>query len=168
MSWDLSFRLPRLASDDNVLPVRDSSTSAELHSETKIVTATLAGRRILIVEDEPLVAIEIENILQDEGAEIKIAGSVTAALQNIAQSQFDAALLDGNLQGSPVDEIAAALTRAKIPFAFVSGYGKQNHPSSFASVTVVTKPFLPSELLRATLGLLPARGEVVRLAKTIG
>lgn len=168
MSWGLSFRLPRLSSDDNGLPVRDLNNSAEIHSEPKIVTAILAGKKFLIVEDEPLVAIEIENILQDEGANVKIAGSVAAALQNIAQSQFDAALLDGNLQGSPVDEIAAALTRAQIPFAFVSGYGKQNLPSSFASVTVVTKPFLPSELLRATLGLLPARGEVVRLAKTIG
>jgi two-component sensor histidine kinase len=165
MTWNLSFGLPRAIREEFDLAARDSLTVAET-AEENLTSATLAGKKLLVVEDEPLVAIEIEMILQDEGAEVQVVGSVAEALQSIEQSQFDAALLDGNLHGAPVDEIAAALVKAGIPFAFVSGYGKQNLPRGFASAPVVAKPFMPSELLSAALDLLPVRSEVVHLIKS--
>jgi DNA-binding NarL/FixJ family response regulator len=82
----------------------------------------LHGKRVLIVEDEPLVAMEIGDHLEQAGAEIVgSVGNAPDALDIIEREEFSAALLDANLAGAPVDDIAAALTRKNVPFAFVSG-----------------------------------------------
>lgn len=110
----------------------------------------LAGKRLLVVEDEPLLALDIETSLEDFGAEI--AGSARSpeeALSIINGTPFDAALLDANLRGHPVDEIAAALTARNIPFLFVTGYGKESLPKAFAKNGVVPKPFSQEQLIDA-------------------
>ena len=56
-------------------------------------------------------------------------------------------LLDANLRGEPVDEVAAALTRRNVPFVFVTGYGRQALPESFGRSVVLTKPFTREQLL---------------------
>jgi PAS domain S-box-containing protein len=109
------------------------------------------GRRILLVEDEPLVAMDVEAQVIAEGYEVVgPAGTLEKARGLIAEEHLDAALLDANLGGHSVEELAAALTRKGIPFAFATGYGRDALPKAFAQAPVLTKPFAPQQL-RVTL-----------------
>lgn len=69
--------------------------------------------------------------------------------------------MDANLGGHPVDELAASLTRENIPFAFVTGYGRDALPHGFRESLLLGKPFSPEQLLgvvRMLLGeVAPAR-----------
>lgn len=113
--------------------------------------AGLAGLRILVVEDEPLVAMDIQAELQDAGAQVVgPARSVGAALTALGPGGLDLAVLDGNLRGEPVDPVAVRLRQAGIPFCFVSGYGREHLPAGFADAPLIQKPFRP-DILRRTL-----------------
>jgi CheY-like chemotaxis protein len=74
-------------------------------------------------------------------------------LKVIEDGDFDCALLDGNLHGRPVDEIAAALTRRKIPFVFITGYGRTGLPTSFQQAPVLSKPLNDEQLFDAIIGI---------------
>jgi CheY-like chemotaxis protein len=109
---------------------------------------SLYGRRIIIVEDEPLVAMDLESMLVAAGGDvIGSAGTLDAARLLIAQARCDAALLDVNLAGQPVDELAAALTQRNVPFAFVTGYGREGIPHGFRDAVLLKKPFSQDQLL---------------------
>jgi CheY-like chemotaxis protein len=151
------------------LPLRDISAqspaaisaaihhqTAPLHVQTKPeAMARLAGRRILVVEDEVLVAMDISMVLEDAGAEVgEPATNCRIALDRINTEKYDVAILDGNLGGEPIDAVAAALTRRRVPFVFVSGYGHENLPKAFAQAPLLTKPFKPSKLVIAIEDLL--------------
>jgi CheY-like chemotaxis protein len=102
----------------------------------------------MIVEDEPLVAMDLESILTAEGCNVVgIAGTVDKARALIAQARCDAALVDVNLAGHPVDELATALTQRNIPFAFVTGYARQAAPGGFQNAPLLNKPFSQDQLL---------------------
>jgi CheY-like chemotaxis protein len=91
-----------------------------------------AGKRLLVVEDEPLIGLEVVASLQKAGAEaLGPVGSSEQALAIIEKEPLNGALLDANLHGKPVDNIAAALTRRRVPFVFVTGYGPASLPLSF-------------------------------------
>ena len=110
----------------------------------------LAGRHFLVIEDEPLIALDLAGSLEAAGAKVAPpVGKETEALQVIERTDFDGALLDGNLHGRPVDAIAAALTRRNIPFVFITGYGREGLPSAFGHIAVLTKPFGREQLLEA-------------------
>jgi CheY-like chemotaxis protein len=81
----------------------------------------------------------------------------------IGSKELDAALLDGNLHGQPVDEIAAALTRRKVPFLFVTGYEPESLPQAFRHVPVLSKPVRQQQLIEAAARLVERRSDVVRL-----
>lgn len=139
-------------------PLRDRSGGGQMQPS-----------RILVVEDEALVAMDIGAILKAAGCEVVgPAPSLAKARQLIATERFDAALLDANLAGEPVDEIAAALVQQGVPFAFVTGYGRDGLPPSFASTPMIGKPFDEDEL-RATLEqLLSQDAKVIRLRQSAG
>jgi two-component sensor histidine kinase/CheY-like chemotaxis protein len=123
----------------------------------------LKGKRILVVEDEPLVAMEMASQLTNAGAEIAgPAGNPAEAMKLISDERFDAALLDANLGSQPVDEIAAALTRKDVPFAFVSGYGRDSLPKSFGNAELLSKPFDPGRLLSVASGLVDCEATAIR------
>lgn len=108
----------------------------------------LRGKKVLLVEDEPLVALEIEAHLLGLGCEIVgPAATVAAARELIETYRCDAALLDANLGGSRVDELAARLGERGVPFAFATGYGREAAPARFADTPVLNKPFSTGELL---------------------
>lgn len=114
----------------------------------------LAGKRFLVIEDEPTVVLEISNLLEDAGAQIAgLASSADEAIRLIAASAPEGALLDANLRGEMVDDIAAELDRRKVPFLFVSGYGRESLPQGFVDVPVVGKPFEPEALIEAIMSL---------------
>jgi PAS domain S-box-containing protein len=121
-------------------------------------------RRILIVEDEPLLAMELETNLNALGCKtLRSAATLNAAKAAIGDSGCDAALVDVNLGGRQADELAVALTRKNIPFAFVTGYGREGLPAGFKEVAILSKPFAKEELLVVLAQLLQPSSDVVRL-----
>ncbi|MGE0748052.1 MAG: response regulator [Rhodospirillales bacterium] len=117
------------------------------------------GMRILIAEDEALVAMMIEDIVIDLGcAVIGPAGTVARALSLIDSEAPDGALVDLNLGGEHAGPIAAALKARNIPFIFVSGYGRTMADGANADVPIVSKPFDERDLRRAIATIAAARG----------
>jgi PAS domain S-box-containing protein len=120
--------------------------------------ADVQGKRILVIEDEPLVALDIEEKLLDAGCEVVgPASSLEAARRLVERASFDAALLDANLAGHRVDDLAATLTRRGIPFAFATGYGRESLPDGFSDAPVLAKPFSPEQLLEVVRSLFSGR-----------
>jgi PAS domain S-box-containing protein len=126
----------------------------------------LEGKRILVVEDEPLLAMDMEAMLAAAGCSIVgPAGALDQAKLLIAQEECDAALLDANLAGRSVDDLAAALTQRNIPFAFVTGYGRDGLPQGFREALLLGKPFGCDQLLAMVGTLLIQDASVVRLKR---
>ena len=104
--------------------------------------------RILVVEDEALVAIEIAHVLTEAGFEIVgPARRVSAALELLRRSGCDAAVLDINLGRETSEAIAAELTASETPFVTLSGYSEEEHHSAFAAAPALTKPVRPEPLI---------------------
>jgi DNA-binding response OmpR family regulator len=118
--------------------------------------------RILVVEDEFLVAMQIEAILTRAGWRvIGSAGTLSSAVSLARKSACDAALLDVNLRGERADEVAEILFARGVPFLFVSGYGRGNLPAAFRqSVELIAKPFSHRTLVEAVRNLMRNKGKV--------
>lgn len=118
------------------------------------MTKLLAGRHILVVEDEMLVLLLIEDILFDLGCEsVSAAATVDRALALIHAQDFDAATLDMNLNGTGTDAVADALAAREVPFVFATGHGTQAIRTSHRERPVLRKPFQESELVSIVTGL---------------
>lgn len=136
---------------DGVTPLEGGADAANGPAEPAGSPAALDGCSVLVVEDEPLVALDIQSELEDAGAgPVRIARTVDAALAALDGDRFGLALLDGNLKGQPVDAVAGRLRRDGVPFCFVSGYGREHLPQGFEDAPLIQKPFAPAAL-RLTL-----------------
>jgi len=110
----------------------------------------LEGMRVLLVEDEGLVAMSVEDMLSDLGCTIASqASSLSEALERAQAGGFEVALLDVSLNGKQVFPVAELLSEQGIPFAFASGYGRAGLPEGFRNRPVVAKPFQIEELSAA-------------------
>jgi CheY-like chemotaxis protein len=118
----------------------------------------LRGRRVLVIEDEMLVAMEFESLLQRQGcAVVGPASTVDRALALLDHDQPDAALLDLNLNGEPATAVAVALKTRGVPFVLVTGYGEaQSSEPELQGAPRVDKPVNHQELVRALAHLLEA------------
>jgi len=124
---------------------------------------TLHGKRILLIEDEPLVAMDVESTLTAAGCKVVgQAATLERAKQLIEEADCDAALVDVNLAGQPVDELATLLTRKNRPFAFVTGYGREALPAGFRGAVVLSKPFGADQLLATVEVLLYQPASVIQ------
>jgi signal transduction histidine kinase/DNA-binding response OmpR family regulator len=170
LSWEIILPLRQLPGSSGNQSVSHHVRGEPARQELQLVqksSSKLAGRRFLVIEDEPLVALDIADGLTREGAEVvACVASAGEALQMIENQQLDAALLDGNLGGEPIDGIAAALTRRNVPFVFVSGYGRDSLPRAFRDVALINKPFSQAQLLEAAARLLTRETDFERLRKT--
>ncbi len=112
---------------------------------------TLQGRRILVVEDELMIAMLVEDMLADLGCTVVgPAHTLDAALKLVeSEGQIDAALLDVNLAGQPVFPVADALRARHVPPIFSTGYGEAGLRESDAGAPVLQKPFRAGDLARA-------------------
>ena len=107
------------------------------------------AKRILVVEDEFLIALDIAGALEQGGlVVIGPLASVRDALAALEREQVDGALLDANLGGEPVGRVADALIARRVPFAFVSGYGREQLPAQHQRAPLIAKPFTGDDLLR--------------------
>lgn len=110
--------------------------------------------RILIVEDEMLVAMNIEDMLLDLGHEVSgMAGRLDTALALASEGSFDAAMLDVNLAGQQSFPVADLLAERNIPFLFATGYGLQGIEERHRGRPVLQKPFRMSDLGEALAAL---------------
>lgn len=134
---------------------------ADIDVEEGGKSVDLRGKRVLVVEDELLIGLELEQSLTDAGCAVTgPAESVDQAKELIDGAALDAALLDVNLDGRPVDEIAGLLAERDIPFAFATGWAADNLPRPFADRPVLQKPFSPQDVV-AVLRLLLDRPSAV-------
>ncbi|HUC70896.1 MAG TPA: response regulator [Stellaceae bacterium] len=127
----------------------------------RLMTATLRGLKVLIVEDEYLIASLIEQMLEAAGC--VISGSiprVAEAIEAARETECDVALLDVNLVGKQVYQVAEQLAERGIPFLFLSGYAQDVLPSGFAERPWLRKPFKRSELYQALSNLIEQRAPV--------
>jgi DNA-binding NtrC family response regulator len=110
----------------------------------------LAGKRILVAEDEGLIALELERILEDFGCEvIGPLASVDEVLENAQCGGLDGALLDVNLRGRQIFEILPALQKRGLRLIITSGYDDVTlFPAQFRAMPRVAKPFHERELRR--------------------
>ena len=107
-------------------------------------------RTILVVEDEPLVAMVLESIIEDMGASlIGPAASVEKALALIDGGGFIGALLDVNLRGERVDAVADALAAKGLPFVFTTGHGIDGIPAAHRHRPMLSKPFRDTDIIAA-------------------
>ena len=150
--WEITLPLP---SNDTEHQTRQTPKPVERKApdlSTGASQSILAGKCILIVEDEPLVALDMISSLEKANAQVAgPASTAKEALDIIANTALDGALLDGNLHGLPVNSIATALTTKNIPFVFVTGYGRESLPPAFSSVKILGKPFTDDQLLSAAI-----------------
>jgi CheY-like chemotaxis protein len=112
----------------------------------------LAKLRVLLVEDEAMVAMLIEDMLVELGATVVAsAARLQDALDKAASSSFDAALLDLNLNGSLSLPVAELLLGRGLPFVFTTGYGATILPEALRRAPVLAKPFRLIDLEQALM-----------------
>jgi two-component SAPR family response regulator len=112
------------------------------------MTAALDGLRVLVVEDEFLVATLIEDMLTSAGC--VVCGPIprlSEALDAVGRGSFDAAVLDVNLAGDRIDPVADVLSQRNVPFVFVTGYTTGALPQVHAERPRLCKPFKMADLL---------------------
>ena len=111
--------------------------------------------RILLVEDEPLIALELEELLIEAGFKVAIAGQLEKALALIEHAAFDAAIIDANLAGVSANPLASALTGRGLPFIVLSGYSSEQLQGKFIGALFMQKPFQPAQLIKALNTIVP-------------
>lgn len=110
----------------------------------------LAGRRILIVEDDPFIALALEGMLSEHGLiVVGVAKTVASALRLAADEPLDIALLDVHVGREKIDPVADLLAGRDCPFVFTTGCGRAGLPEAHASHAIVEKPFYTDELMTA-------------------
>lgn len=111
----------------------------------------MTGRKILVVEDEWMIAEHLSMLLEDLSYEvIGPVANVADALAKADEEQIDGALLDANLNGTSSAPIADALIASDVPFIVVTGYGGLQLPTAAMNAAPrLTKPFTELELEQA-------------------
>lgn len=110
--------------------------------------------RVLLVEDEAIIAIMLEDMLADLGCEvIGPAASIAEAAQLATSEVLGGAFLDVNLGGESVYPVADLLVARGIPFVFVSGYGPAGIAARYSDAIVLSKPIFDSDIERAVAAM---------------
>jgi len=113
-------------------------------------------RRVLVVEDDPIVAMVVEDTLREMGLDVLIDLSLTDALKEIDASEFDAALIDVGLRGENARPVMLALLERGVPFAVMSGGDLSALAAEFPQTCMVSKPLDMKSLEKIVLELLRA------------
>src|SRR5215813_9745416 len=102
----------------------ETAERAQQRERDRAMSSETSGRRVLIVEDEGMVAMLLEDMLADLGHEVvATAARLDRATQLVSEAAIDFAILDVNLNGQHTYSLADALKQRDIPFVFATGYG---------------------------------------------
>ncbi len=147
------FRIPaRHVSRD----ARSASAKRPAAAPPRGATADLSETRVLVVEDQMLIAMDLEQMLGDHGAtDVITAGSTAEALDKLRGVTPDVAILDVNLGSETSARVAEELTRRGVPFAFATGYSDRSMISAqFSAAPVVRKPYEATAIVNQIARLL--------------
>jgi len=124
------------------------------------VTRDLHGKRILIVEDEYLIARQVRRAIEASGGTVAgVVGTVADALRIVdADPAIDAAVLDVNLGGERITPVAQRLADTGVPFLFSSGYEQAEFVSAFGHAPHLRKPTTAPQLIAGLIAVLAADG----------
>lgn len=117
-----------------------------------MTNASIEGRQILVVDDEPLIATHVADMLSKAGAKVQVAHTATEAQQALSATHFDAAVLDVHLADERSYELADALLSQGTPFLFLSGY--LTIRAGYQHLPFIPKPFSPEKVLSAVEDLI--------------
>jgi DNA-binding NarL/FixJ family response regulator len=120
--------------------------------------ASLTGRSILLIEDEPLIALDIQEALQNEGALVRIANSLASTARHLECYDLSAAIVDFALPDGTAGDVCAALRSRGIPFILHTGYPHCSEVCGAAAI--VPKPAPPGALVIALRDALPIGTEI--------
>ena len=111
----------------------------------------MSGRSILVVEDEPLISLELSAVFEEGGAKVFPARTVAEAVELVEQNSISAAVLDYGLGGEDLSTLCSRLRTHHIPFMFYTGYDdvQGSHPET----VIVQKPACGTTLLNAIADL---------------
>ena len=113
------------------------------------MTSETAARRVLIVEDEGMVAMLLEDMLAELGHHVvATTGKIERAIQLVSENAIDFAVLDVNVNGEPSYSLASVLEKRGIPFAFATGYGSSGLEPQWRTTPALQKPFQMRDLER--------------------
>ncbi len=116
----------------------------------------LKGKRILVVEDEALIAVMVEDMLSELGSTVVgPAATIEQALALARSEDIDGAVLDVNVRGERIDPVAEALAGRGVPMLFATGYGEVRLASG-VPVTVIDKPYTQEKLARGLASAMSA------------
>jgi DNA-binding response OmpR family regulator len=118
----------------------------------------LTGYSILVVEDEPLVGLDLADMLNAAGARVVSTKSAGEAISSLDSFQVTAAVLDINLGNHDCTAVCRGLQERRIPFVFYTGYGAPL--DEWANVLIIQKPAVPEEILAAVERLCASRQQV--------
>jgi|HubBroStandDraft_6_1064221.scaffolds.fasta_scaffold583722_1 CheY-like chemotaxis protein len=104
---------------------------------------------ILIVEDEPLVAVDLEMVVAEIVTAAVVVKASVAATKKVLNEALDFAFLDVNVTDGKTFEVAQILARKHVPYVFISGSPQEQMPSSLRSVPFISKPFYKAQIERA-------------------
>ena len=114
-----------------------------------MIPNALHGRRILLVEDESLVAALAEDMLLDAGCEVRLAMRLDEAMRLANDDEVELGILDVNLGAERSYPVADLLRARGKPFIFATGYGRAGLNGAYQDVPVLQKPYRSDELLRS-------------------
>jgi DNA-binding response OmpR family regulator len=116
---------------------------------------SLAGARILLLEDEPLIALEVEDLCRENGAGLVITHSVFEEAEAALQESFDVAVIDLILRGKSALPLAERLLAARTPVVFTTGGDTDGQLATrFPDIPFVRKPYKGAELIHALRSVL--------------
>ena len=122
-------------------------------------SGALDGARLLVVEDEFIILLELESVLLEAGAEkVCLCGTVAAALDCVEREKLGAAILDVRVGRTHIDPVARALDRRGVPFVFYTGQGETDPVSAaWPGRRIISKPAPAQEITATLAGLIVDR-----------
>lgn len=145
----------------SLAPARSDRMSGENATPPKPASSALAADlKVMLVEDQMLIALDVESMLGDHGVfNVTTSASAADALERLSTGTPDVAILDVNLGVGTSLAVARELAQRGVPFLFATGYGKSEMiPPDFSSVPVVRKPYDEAALMTALAGILKGEG----------
>jgi len=110
----------------------------------------LKGRRVFVVDDDPMVAMLLVDMIEAIGCEVvAVASCLEDALEKAQRLSFDLAILDVNLEGANTFHVAELLAKRGVGFVFATGYGDAHLPAELTNAPVLQKPFVERDIARA-------------------
>jgi CheY-like chemotaxis protein len=130
------------------LPHRSGQNARKSGAGKFMASKLLTDLRILVLEDEYLIAMDVEHLCLEQGA---AAVTIARSLEEVeAGASFDAAVLDLMLSGHSTLDFADELKERGVPFVFASGYGdRKDIAVRFPGVPIVVKPYAGADLIEA-------------------